>query len=292
VTFVLQTSEQMKNFTSLLLIICTCCGMHSYAQTVPNGGFETWTNMGAYSDPDNWATSNMVMANTVEKGTPGASGNAYIKIHNDSAAGMGKVPGYAITARSTGFVFLPAFPVTTQVACLEGKYQCHITGKDTAAIGIMLTNSSTGSSTEVGSNGMLLMNVITTGWTDFSIPIIYSGTPDSALIMLFAAIGDSIVVGNYLYIDDLHFCAPAAVEAAVANPDDIIVYPNPASDELHVLGAPDGAFVRIVNNVGQVVYTRSLTPSIDVTNFIPGLYFISVVGERGDVIKVTTFIKQ
>ena len=51
---------------------------NSYAQTIPNNGFEDWTSMGAYNNPDSWTSLNDMTAPmstyTCVKGTPGPLG--------------------------------------------------------------------------------------------------------------------------------------------------------------------------------------------------------------------------
>ena len=51
---------------------------NSYAQTIPNNGFEDWTGMGAYKNPDSRTSLNDMTAHmstyTCVKGTPGPVG--------------------------------------------------------------------------------------------------------------------------------------------------------------------------------------------------------------------------
>ena len=35
---------------------------NSYAQTIANNGFEDWTSMGAYNNPDSWTSLNDMTA--------------------------------------------------------------------------------------------------------------------------------------------------------------------------------------------------------------------------------------
>ncbi|MEO8733500.1 MAG: hypothetical protein ABI373_04125, partial [Flavobacteriales bacterium] len=51
---------------------------------IPNSGFENWTTVGDHLNPDGWLSTNDQLAAfgvfTCEKGTPGASGAAYVKL--------------------------------------------------------------------------------------------------------------------------------------------------------------------------------------------------------------------
>ena len=51
----------MKTKITLLLIL-SFCSLQSKSQIL-NGGFEDWTNFGAYSDPDHWYSFNYETAN-------------------------------------------------------------------------------------------------------------------------------------------------------------------------------------------------------------------------------------
>jgi hypothetical protein len=57
---------------------------------------------------------------------------------------------------------------------------------------------------------------------------------------------------------------------------DVKVYPNPASEKLHIHGAQE-ASVHLMNLSGQTVYSSSgKIESIDVTNLQPGLYVLTI----------------
>ena len=58
----------------------------------------------------------------------------------------------------------------------------------------------------------------------------------------------------------------------------IQIYPNPAHDFLQVSGAGLGNRYRIFNQNGQLVLSGKISQNeekIDVSNLLPGLYFIS-----------------
>jgi len=65
------------------------------------------------------------------------------------------------------------------------------------------------------------------------------------------------------------------------NAENIIVYPNPANDVLHLSGdISSNAQVSICNSVGQCVYTGSFSSTIDVRSFACGVYHLHV-GHNG-----------
>ena len=86
--------------------------LDSNAQTIPNGGFENWSMPNGYNVPDSWATLNDLTAPltvyTCTKGTPGSPGASYLKLTSKSVAGIGVVPGVAVSGSlnsSSFFIF-------------------------------------------------------------------------------------------------------------------------------------------------------------------------------------------
>ena len=63
----------------------------------------------------------------------------------------------------------------------------------------------------------------------------------------------------------------------------LILYPNPTSDLLNISG--EYQYIKITNAVGNVVYESNYTPSVDLSSFSNGLYFVEIDGNIGRVIK-------
>jgi|FLOH01.1.fsa_nt_gi hypothetical protein len=61
----------------------------------------------------------------------------------------------------------------------------------------------------------------------------------------------------------------------------IAVYPNPASTMLRIKSNGEITNVRLVNTIGQVVFTSSTAADIDISNFERGVYFIQVDTKNG-----------
>jgi hypothetical protein len=49
----------MKKSVSLFAIFMLIIGISVYSQYIPNGGFENWTNVALFENPDNWTTGNV-----------------------------------------------------------------------------------------------------------------------------------------------------------------------------------------------------------------------------------------
>jgi len=71
------------------------------------------------------------------------------------------------------------------------------------------------------------------------------------------------------------------------------IYPNPAHDNLNVVGTKVGSKIEIFNQLGQVVLTsvsNSENAIIDVQTLKKGMYSIKTISDNE--IGVTTFIKN
>ncbi len=68
--------------------------------------------------------------------------------------------------------------------------------------------------------------------------------------------------------------------------NDIIIWPNPATDIIHIKTKSIRFSVTITNSVGQKVLVLKNTQTIDISNYKPGLYFISII-DANSIIPVT-----
>lgn len=65
------------------------------------------------------------------------------------------------------------------------------------------------------------------------------------------------------------------VESVFSN-NDIIIYPNPLTDFLHVGGVVGVSQVTIRNTTDQIILATQLTGSLDVRKLTKGIYFLIV----------------
>lgn len=66
--------------------------------------------------------------------------------------------------------------------------------------------------------------------------------------------------------------------------DQIRVYPNPASDFIHLLGVPNNSKIEIFSASGMLVYSNLFNHFIDIRSLNPGIYLIRV-DKEGEVVK-------
>ncbi len=77
----------------------------------------------------------------------------------------------------------------------------------------------------------------------------------------------------------------------VSNPDDIRLYPNPATSVLHV-NAPVKVNVSILNLQGQVVVHQDNANTIDISNLSNGVYMIQVYDAENILLKTERMVKN
>ena len=72
----------------------------------------------------------------------------------------------------------------------------------------------------------------------------------------------------------------------------IRVYPNPATDQINILGVEAGSYLMVYNSVGQLCYNERMTSSqamIDTQTWSAGVYQINIVGTS---IETLTLVKN
>jgi hypothetical protein len=226
------------------LFVCLAIFPMIVSSQIPNNGFENWTDMGAYNNPDDWSTLNDVTAPenvfTCTKGSPGNPGTSYIKLTSKNISEMGLKPGLAVSGILDTIALLPVsgFPFTGRPESLGGNWQYMAFGNDQGFISILLSKwnendqmRDTISYTYYSLPGMVM------SWDEFTITLEYQKTdfPDSAIIVLSASNANGAQTANnsYLYIDDLEF---NNIITSVSNLNSqspaFLFYPNPASTKI------------------------------------------------------------
>lgn len=264
---------------------------------IPNAGFETWSTVGSYSEPDSWSTLNAMTTSmsvyTAEKGTPGSPGTSYLKLTSKTVTGMGVMPGIAATGAvnvSTMNV-TGGFPYTTRPANLTGSWQyMAMSGSDQGFVAVYLTkwNVSTMKRDTVAYAVKPLAGMAMS-WATFSIPLTYnkSFVPDSALIIMSSS-GMTPANGSYLWVDNLAFsgAGPTAITSTESIINNVTLYPNPTKYKINIsCNIKDGGnyTVQIVNLLGKVVNNQTVHAvqgnnklSIDIPTLAVGTYSLTL----------------
>lgn len=282
-----------------LLSICSLFLIYSnsHSQTIPNAGFENWTNMGTYSNPNGWDQLNSLTSLagvfTCEQGSPGNAGSFYLKLTSKTVTGVGVVPGVAVSGvidvatqqAKSGFAF------TAQPQALTGKWQHMIFGNSQGFVDVKLTkwNSANNTRTTVAS-GHVDLTGMAMSWANFSVPLSYLETfaPDSCIISLSAS-GSAPTNNDYLWVDELAFTGSVTSIFVKENDYIINLFPNPSNNLLSIdltsLNEPvvqimiydfKGNLVINLNNI-----TSSKTNTIDISELAQGNYVLNVFSNKG-----------
>lgn len=239
----------------------------SCSAQIPNFSFENWTNMGNYSNPDEWGTLNNTTDSagiyTVTKGSPGNPGTAYIRITSRKIGAI-VAPGIAVSGVLDSISHQPVsgFSFTQRPAYLTGKWQHMLAGTSAGAITATLTRWDTANShrqiiavATVGLTGMAM------NWANFTIPFVYqSGSNPDTCIIVMAASGQNPANGDYLWVDNLAFSGTVGIEEPSLISTGVTVQ-NPATDLLNyelTLTAKTNVIVELLSIDGQLIRSTDL----------------------------------
>ncbi len=299
---------------------------------IPNGGFETWYNVVVgpslnYDDigtgpADNWmATLNSLMAVPASAGGPGP-----VTVFKSTDAHTG---GFAAKAVSANFplgpitIFIPGMLGTAKMDMIgvrallgkpcpdckpsrfKGYYKFEPVNGDSCTAVILLSkwNSSAKKRDTIGYGKMVEHSAVGT-YTPFDIQINYSGTGtvDTMTMLVVSSAGFNVKnftgsvgqPGNTMYVDDLTLDYPSGIQQVFSHEVSVVVYPNPASDLLHIDLSKDvrGGSIEIYTLEGTKISTHavsSTTNTIPVNNLGAGSYFYRLMAGN-EMLNTGTFV--
>ncbi len=270
-----------------------------------NGSFENWTFLpNASSNSQPWALNDWIHCNKV--GDPIPINEGLPGTYRDDIA---QLDSFALTvSRWYGNTYeITKFKnkCTINPTALNGFYKYsdnaltnNIT--DTALISVFLTKYNPNSQTNdtVGSGKIEL--VTAENYTLFHCPIIYSQlniAPDSILILIQPSkfgfgVGIPICLSggycSYLTLDNISLTTSTkTTEPEIERT--FVVFPNPASSEISIVGDILHKKMIIYNALGELVYIKFATSEneiVETNNFKSGIYFLMING------KVEKFVIQ
>lgn len=286
----------MKTIYTIALALFTST---TFAQ-IPNGGFESWTSMGTYENPDSWGTLNNTTAlasvYTATKASPGSVGSFYMKL-TSKTVGPSVVNGIAVSGKVDTLTGMPisGFPYAIRSAMLAGKFQHMIYGSSQGGITILMTewNTTLNKRDTVGM-GNLNLTGMAMSWTNFSIPINYAtgNNPDSCIIFLRAS-GSAPTNNDYLWVDGLSFSGTVLGEednSILAT--NFTVYPNPVNALMNISFESTESQVMdlILTDIsGKIVLTKNLgnvkgikNETISTQSLAKGTYILKLSSPKGN----------
>jgi hypothetical protein len=261
---------------------------------IPNYSFETWTSMGAYSNPANWGTMNNTTAAlsvyTATKGTPGAGGAAYLKL-TSKKVGTAVVNGIAVSGVLDSTTMKPksGFAYNLKPTALVGKWQYMASNAGSITIQFTRWNTNTKMRDVIGSGSQTLSGMAMS-WASFSIPITYSGSgmPDSCIIVLKAS-GSAPVADDYLWVDNLELTG-ANVIIKNENEVSFTIYPNPGNGVITLDFNTSNAkqtTIQLMDITGKMMLSENVNlaagaskQTLDVSSIAKGSYFIKIMDKE------------
>jgi hypothetical protein len=273
----------------LLLTILSVLTLILNAQ-IPNNGFENWTTVGSYQNPDGWGTMNNSTAAsgifTATVGTPGNPGSSYLKLTTQKINNI-NVNGIAVSGKLDSITKTPlsGFAFDQRPQSLTGSWQHMIFGTSQGSIYAVLTKWNNGtSSKDTVAVASQTLSGMAMSWANFSINFAYqSGEyPDTCIIILKAS-GNNPSQDDYLWVDNLSFSGSvAAVDENASQIFDLEIFPNPVSEIINIRignNIDSNSVLSIYNVLGELVYSEILKPGlhqINVYDLEKGIYIINV----------------
>ncbi len=275
----------------------------AFAQ-IPNSGFENWTTIGTYSNPDNWGTMNnsttLVGVYTATKATPGSPGASYLKLTSKTVTGMGVVNGIAVSGVLDSMTMMPksGFAYNMRSASLTGKWQHMIYGSSQGSIQVTLTRWDMGMNMRIPvASGTVTLSGMAMSWANFTIPLTYSdgNNPDTCIIVMKAS-GANPTNNDYLWIDNLAFTGSVVgIENHESFLTNMVVFPNPSTETINVnlnLKSKQKVSIELTDITGKLILSKDAgtiqgesVQTLNVNNISKGTYLVRVVTERGTEIR-------
>ncbi len=269
-----------------LAIIANSC----FSQ-IPNSGFENWTSMGSYYNPELWGTMNNTTASfaifTATKGTPGSPGSSYLKLISKKI-NSAIVNGIAVSGILDSITQTPksGFPFSLRPQSFTGKWQHMIYGSSQGSVSVLLTRwDTTFNIRDTVAIANQTLSGMDMSWTNFTINFTYkSGTfPDTCIIVLKAS-GINPSQEDYLWVDNLAFSGSVA---GISESDNKIfslnTFPNPANNEIEFTCSksfyPDYRLI-ISDMTGHEIFKKSINENsfkINTSGFANGTYIYKLV---------------
>ncbi|MCK9613268.1 MAG: T9SS type A sorting domain-containing protein [Bacteroidales bacterium] len=258
---------------------------------IPNSGFETWTNMGAYENPASWGTMNNATAPsgifTATKAAPGSPGSFYMKLTSKTIGGN-VANGIAVSGILDTIEKKPksGFPFALRPQTFTGKWQHMIYGSSAGAVTVFLTkwNTSLVQRDTVAFANYSLSDMAMS-WANFSINFNYLSVefPDTCVIFLRAS-GSSPTANDYLWVDNLSFSGSVSgISETEGSGFSLNAFPNPANDQIEFTCSASfhsGDRMIISDMYGKVVFDKPVSESsvkINTSHFANGTYVCKLV---------------
>jgi len=301
----------MKN---LLFIVLIFTGISiSFAQNIPNAGFEDWYPYTSGVYPDFWTTSDSIAANngggkSVYDSTDAFEGSKCMHLKSVAiviivfnVTGPGIATNGQISFNGSTFQFFGGSPDTSRSRFFTARYKYFPTnGTDAAVVKVYLLKNNGGTRDTIadgvaeisGTHSSYDQLVLAMNYRDFI------NQPDTSLIIIQSSRGindPTLGVGSELVIDSLGFSGFVGVDELKSAVSSVNIFPSPAKDYLNI-------DVALRNNIslsygifdmsGRLVKTslmKSTSERVDVSDLSSGKYILKIGDAKLNQLYSTNF---
>jgi len=279
----------MKKQIGLTIIALGICTMFVRAQglTIPNASYETWDNLGNFSTPDAWPSSDLLWhfnglnTKTVSQDLYSHSGKYAVRIAPDTATG--KIwPGFIVCK----------FAISNRPKFFTFYYSDSLNNVDSGAVAVGLSKQNTGTGVHDSLGGAVWKFPIgyVKAYTYVEIPLIYVDSvtvPDSASITIQIKSGATSLRPGHVLVDDANLTLHSA---GIEMPDIMpiaSIFPNPSSGRFSIKTSNMGSVnsIEICNIAGKRVryytYATEMPSEIDLTDCPTGVYLVRIDSKSG-----------
>ena len=267
--------------------------------TITNAGFERWTAVSSYEDPDDWTTLNpagvILGAEMAFQSTAAGefhSGSAAIKLVTADVQFFGMTPSVLTTGEiNTGTQEIEGgWPINSRPSAFGGWFRYDTLMADTGLVSITLSkiNAGTGMSEIIG---YAEQDILATDsmFQNIELTVNYTSTevPDEVLLLMTSG-GNSAQDGSALFVDDLYYSFPSGIET----PESIglELFPNPVTNVLNIHSTAGLKFnsVQVYSIDGRLILTSTVNSNnsrVDVSSLKTGAYIIELNAESGTIVR-------
>lgn len=268
-----------KNLLSLFTVLFTC--IIAVAQNpVPNPGFENWVSL----NPVSWTANNF---------GPYPISQSFIA-HTGASSVRGEVilsgPSTCLAPLLISSTLGQGFSVSQLYGNLKFWCRFNAVSSDILFGSVSILNASM---TVIGSGTEIIFTSITS-WTEYTVPIAYTGSGPSKCLITFT-IGDGTGSGNpncgsYFLIDDVQLTDVIGIEETSANAASFTVVANPASENILIERnfTSTKATAELLDCLGKKITEIIFAPgeknaSINVKSLSAGIYFVQLTSDKRKV---------
>lgn len=271
----------------------------SITQPISGGSFDNWTAQ-SVDFPVDWQVQTHGNGGSgVTKSTSHYSGYYSAQLATMPSTGVHDLVEAAVI--TNGYISpnngpKGGLPYSLTSDTLTGYYMYAPVGADTAQINVSLMAAGS----IVGGNSHQFFSA--SAWTYFEMPFSAGSTPDTLRIDIQSGSWNVTTPGSVLNIDYLQLKSqplpPVGVNQITTLPTNVIVYPNPANDEINfkfndVVQGP--VTITIYDMVGSIIETMNfdIVPSLITlpVGHLPGNIYFYEIRNNGSIIR-DRFIKE